>query len=288
LSTDCQRGGAGFDIETLANFEAPRARCPHCLGLWTVTVPDWSTGTFGCPICDTYFSRPFTIYSAFSPYEIQFGSSAAPGFPIDLGVDPLQHAAELGRVARDLRLHDESLTPLRALMLLLRTARAFVHVTTLNLDEFMLAVLEMTAQTVHVGVLVAGLSKRMEPEVEHAREEAPGLDIRVEKMDDQGVHSHSKLIVVDGLVAVSGSANMNHLAWRKALSGRELITVDTDTEKVRALNDRHFARLWSELTPEKERGQLRVVGDWTVVDPYSEGRPLRALADQQKRVAESE
>jgi len=271
---------AGFDIETLANFEAPLARCPHCLGLWTVTTPDCSSSSFRCPVCDTFFSCPFKTPSPFAEYAY---GPPQPGHTIDLGADPLQHAAELGRTARDLRLHDESLTPLRALMILLRTARSFVHVTTLNLDEFMLAVLEMTAQTVHVAVLISGLSKNMLDEVEHAHQEAPGLDLRVESVQgDKGVYRHSKLIVVDGLVAVSGSANMNNKAWRKAPSGRELITVDTDTEKVRGLNDRHFAAIWSELTPEKDRGQLRVVGEWTVVDPYSEGHPLRALERQRQ------
>jgi hypothetical protein len=106
----------------------------------------------------------------------------------------------------------------------------------------------------------------MNPEIEAARREAPSLDIRIEgaRKDDDTIN-HGKLIVVDGLVAVSGSSNFNHQAWRKASDDFETITVDTSVDRVRELNNRHFSSHW--LTPETLMNKPVHRDGWTMTTP---------------------
>jgi hypothetical protein len=146
---------ASFDIETLVNFQPPWARCPHCFAIWRPGV--WGLNPFQCETCKAILSP--NVFPT-NPFGMAHSVLGPPGYPVELSNDPLQHATELGRLARDLRRHDKSILPLRSIMLLLLRARAFMHITTLSLDEFMLAVLEMASQTVQTNIVVSGLLQR--------------------------------------------------------------------------------------------------------------------------------
>jgi phosphatidylserine/phosphatidylglycerophosphate/cardiolipin synthase-like enzyme len=142
-------------------------------------------------------------------------STITAGHPIDLGSDPLAHAMELALLARQMRAVDDEHPPLRVLMNLLQTARAFVHITSFGFDEFTLAILEMAAQRVSIAAVFSGVDRNKLSGLNHVLAEAPYLECRIEgTRHDHIDQSHGKLIVVDGLLALTGSTNLTRPAWR--------------------------------------------------------------------------
>jgi PLD-like domain len=263
---------SGFDITTLADFRPPRALCPICMTIWTESSPAWSPHYwFHCPCCATYFQH-FPIGEANGP----FGSGGIelpepPGIPVRLGDDALQHAAALARHARDLLEHDESIVPLRSVLLLMLNARSFIHITSLSIDQFMLGVLEVVSQQVPVRAIISQTNESIRDELVHAQREAPSLQVRT--YDSAGKHdpiNHGKLIVVDGLIAVAGSTNLNHQAWRKAADHLETVAVDTQIDSVRHSNERYFSKHWWSLTPSVDYTHF-MFGRWSVTLPGDPG-----------------
>lgn len=57
---------------------------------------------------------------------------------------------------------------------------------------------------------------------------------------------HQKLIVVDGLLAFKGAANLTLTGWRKAAKGLDHVEVVTKTEEIIDLHNRLFAPVWAQ------------------------------------------
>jgi phosphatidylserine/phosphatidylglycerophosphate/cardiolipin synthase-like enzyme len=86
--------------------------------------------------------------------------------------------------------------------------------------------------------------------LEDYKNEAPNLEIKTicassHKWDKL---PHQKLIVIDGLLAFKGSANLTLGGWRKAQWGYDEIEVVTDVEKVINLHNRYFSPIWAKLS----------------------------------------
>ena len=56
---------------------------------------------------------------------------------------------------------------------------------------------------------------------------------------------HQKLIVIDGLLAFKGSANMTTLGWRKAAKGRDHVEVVSKVGEVIELHNKLFSPVWA-------------------------------------------
>jgi phospholipase D-like protein len=283
---------AGFDITTLNEFAPPAARCPRCLGLW---VEDYGAPRvrFSCPVCSAEFQPPaFPILSnptgdqifdlGGSPFLTTYSSmygyvfSASPGLRVDLGENPLSHATGLAQLAAELRGADDDHPPLQSLMRLLLAARSFIHITTFGLDEFTLGLLELAAQRVLVSTTVSGLDDKMIKVLAPASAEAPALEVRVEGgRHDPGDQNHGKLIVVDGLLAVTGSTNFTHKAWRKAAVSMEIVEVVTDVRRVSEFNNRYFAPTWARLAAPDTRQSL---SGWLMLTPDDPEHPAQQHA----------
>ena len=68
----------------------------------------------------------------------------------------------------------------------------------------------------------------------------------------QGSHilvPHQKFVIIDGLMAFTGSANLTVSGWCKAATDREHIEVLTDIYKVAEYNNRYFAPFWDKMQP---------------------------------------
>ena len=63
---------------------------------------------------------------------------------------------------------------------------------------------------------------------------------------------HTKLIVIDGLLAISGSPNLTTESWRKMVANKERLDIVTDVSKVVADNNRYFSSHWADLNTEFE------------------------------------
>ena len=228
---------------------------------WRYYWPGYAVSTLGGSAAYTTFTPIFsgTNFGSFS--------TNGPGESIDLGADPLDHARTLARFAEPVHHFSASNPPLQGLIRLLLVARSFVHITTFGLDSHMLGILETVSQRVPVYVLASGLNPNAVPGLAEAETEAPQLNIRVGGTKaEPGDQNHGKLIVVDGLVAISGSVNLTSAGWRKAANDMEIIDVDTDGDKVRRLNNRHFSPLWVQHAA-SEQGAISTLGGWNVSPP---------------------
>jgi phosphatidylserine/phosphatidylglycerophosphate/cardiolipin synthase-like enzyme len=149
-------------------------------------------------------------------------------------------------------------------MRLLAASRAFVHITSFNFDDFMLALLEMAAQRTPIAAIFSGVDTRRLGLLEKTSQEASELQIRVEgTRADVSDQNHGKLIVIDGLLAIIGSPNLTRPAWRKAALNMEIVDVVTDISRVAELNNRYFSPLWKRLQADAER-RYRIL-NWTIL-----------------------
>jgi len=145
-------------------------------------------------------------------------------------------------------------TPLKALLASLSKAKQFVNFTTYGIHPFLIGALKVTAQRVSVNGIVSGargevVSEAVLSEFKDEKEDAFEMDIK-----HYGAESgykgmpHQKLVVIDGLLAFKGAANLTLAGWRKASQGRDVVEVVTDVNEVIDLNNRFFSPIWAELS----------------------------------------
>ncbi len=61
---------------------------------------------------------------------------------------------------------------------------------------------------------------------------------------------HHKLIVIDGLFAITGSTNLTTQGWRQVANGKDHVEAITDIDRVKELHNRYFSPIWFELKKE--------------------------------------
>jgi hypothetical protein len=259
----------GFDIEKLLDFEPASGRCVKCLAL--VPSIKVSEDTYSCPTCDIRAVRsnifsatgsglvigstltPVTVWdSTFQAYGYGYPTSSTYNpqsflLPVAFNKDAMEHAKELAGFARLLRSVGVQ-PPLRILVACLLRARAFVHFTTFGISQAMLGALAAVSEQVQVAGIASNVDGNTQKEIEQLCDDFPQLDICSIPRSDSGTDMiHSKLIVIDGLLALSGSANLTTGAWRKAAANKERLDIVTDVQRVIEDNNRYFASHWAEL-----------------------------------------
>lgn len=251
-----------FDIESLLRFTPPRFLCERCCALLvdvSVTVggpaggpTSHPPGLFRCPACGI-------DYVTTDDYPSPADYLTARGLDITFH-DLIGHSQRLAAIARHTR---ESLTgarpfypPMRALLEALATAERCVHFTTYGISALLLGAVKLAAQRVAVRGVVSGVKQSsLYQELVGFTDEAPRLELRT-FTSDNGYFPHQKIIVIDGLLAFKGSANLTDFAWRKAAQGREVIEVVTDVAEVVELHNRFFSPIWASFTPHAENAQI--------------------------------
>jgi phosphatidylserine/phosphatidylglycerophosphate/cardiolipin synthase-like enzyme len=144
--------------------------------------------------------------------------------------------------------------PLWALYEGLSQAQKFVHFTTYGIHPLLIGALKVTAHRVIVRGIVSGakgevLSEAILSELTDYPTEAIQMDVKHYSPEGSWKDMpHQKLIVIDGLLAFKGSANLTLNGWRKAAQGRDVVEVVTDVEEVISLNNRFFSPIWAELS----------------------------------------
>ena len=223
-----------FDLDSLLRFTPPKLLCERCFAL--LTEFDGC-----CPVCGVRYLAT-EEFAASSLYLAHKG--------LDIHYDDLiTHCQALAKIARRTR---ESLAapepfypPMRALFAALQSAQHFVHFTTYGISALLLGALKLTAQRIDVRGVVSGVkTDAMIHELTDYADEAPRLNIRLYPSESQ-YFPHQKIIVVDGLLAFKGSANMTDFGWRKAALGREVIEPVTDVAEVVDLHNRFFSPVWA-------------------------------------------
>lgn len=252
----------GFDIEGLLDFEPASGRCVKCLAL--LQNPGRAAG-HACPVCGLIatpspsFTTAGTTWTNGSfvgtnlPLQYGYGyslsASSSPPFmlPVTFSGDPIEHAKGLALLARLLRSQSDQ-APLHILASCLLRARSFVHFTTWNISHTILGLLAAVSEFVPVSGIASGVDKNTGTEISRLRQDFARLDVRpVVKTGDNRDLIHTKLIVIDGLLAISGSPNLTTESWRKTAVNKERLDIVTDVTKVVEDNNRYFSGHWAEL-----------------------------------------
>jgi phosphatidylserine/phosphatidylglycerophosphate/cardiolipin synthase-like enzyme len=263
-----------FDIASLRAFEPAQYQCEKCLALlkyWDELVTRDRNLT--CPICRVVYLP--TKY--FPDWDRYINRDKSRG-PLCLNAqDALAQAQELAKIAERIGFYQQQIfqlgpldmayTPLRGLLKALSSAQKFVHFTTYGgIPHLLIGALKVIAQRVRVRGIVSGakgelLSENTVSELTNYRDEAPDMHIKIYDPSLTGFAAmpHQKLIIIDGLLAFKGSANLTLAGWRKAAQGRDVVEVVTEVDQAIELNNRLFAPVWAELSE---------IGETISMDPY--------------------
>jgi hypothetical protein len=239
---------SGFDIETLHDFTPPKLHCERCLAIFTDAKPfGWppSRTKLVCPVCGVEY-LPTETYSA---WRLDEYLPSVAGLSTRTADDPIKHARALAGISMRLRTREEKFPPIRALLLAVSSAASFVHFVSFGISVVLIGALKIVAQRVPVrGVISA--PDRWATEELVTKYEAPLLNLKV--LDRaQGDVPHQKVVVVDGLLAFKGSANLTVQGWRKAAQGLDIVETVTRLDEVISLHNTYFAPLWGRLSDVK-------------------------------------
>jgi PLD-like domain len=138
--------------------------------------------------------------------------------------------------------------PLRMLLAALSRAQVFVHFSSWGLTSFFVGVLKLMAQKTVVRGIVSNIDERILDEITDLKTEVPPGNLEIKTFlrgDWVEDPPHQKLIVIDGLLAFKGSANLTEQGWRKAGRGRDHVETVTNVAEVIRLHNKLFSPVWA-------------------------------------------
>lgn len=239
-----QKNMTNFDIQNLLYFQQPQAQCQKCLAILPSMSQKKLRGIY-CPVCRVQ-------YAIFNNFQIkQFQSYFRnQGLYVEIN-NPIEHCKQLASIANKMQ-HTPNYPPITGLLQALSQAQCFIHVTSWGISHQFIGALKMAAQRVKVKGIISlhPHQERLLPELECCKNEAENLQIEAVCTSSQRWDElpHQKLVVIDGLMAFKGSANLTQTAWRKAGRGYDEVEIVTDVEKVINLNNRYFSPVWAGLS----------------------------------------
>jgi phosphatidylserine/phosphatidylglycerophosphate/cardiolipin synthase-like enzyme len=170
--------------------------------------------------------------------------------------NPIEHGQKLAAIAHNFNNNNRSYPPMRALFESLNIAKQFIHFSTYGLSHIIFGALKLKAQTIPIRGIAANVHSNFIKEIKNCNPEAPNLEIKVFEQNQRGQDwddiPHQKLIVIDGLMAFKGAANMTNSGWRKAAKGRDHIEIVTNIQEVVMLHNKLFSPIWAEFNDDAE------------------------------------
>jgi hypothetical protein len=249
----------GFDITSILDFNPPRYICPACRGLMRSIKSDYrqKPTDHSCSVCevkydveidggdDPTWDRAWTV-STHDYFKRN-------GLLLD-HADLLSHATKLAEVVRESRgagprLRRDPWPTMRTFFEVVSRARYFVHFASWGMSHQLVGALKMASMRVPVYGFASNVDAGTRAELTEYPTEAPGLIAKVIPTE-QNIYDapHQKLLIVDGLVAFKGSANLTNAGLRRADRGLDLSETVTDYAKVTELNNKYFAPVWRRIT----------------------------------------
>lgn len=245
--------------------------CPRCRAMLGTRLHQDEDGTFVCPTCRariipdrtcTYCpTRPVGDRGCLEVETFLREWSGAAELPqIDAHHEKLRNAVGIFGDWKDPTVGVDKLFDALA------EAKGFVHFVSWGISYLMLGAMKLlSAQSVLVNGIVSGVRYA------DMLEEMNSWEVALESvfMNVVGIDQaesrqapHLKLLVIDGLVAFKGSANLTTDGWRKASKHGEMVEVVTDPMEVQRLNNTYFTKAWTRWG----RNRLLTVGDIIKMD----------------------
>ncbi len=235
---------SSFDIGTLLDFKPPKYLCKNCKGLLFSLRGDWKTRSTRCPVCGLVYkeTEEYPFYKAGEYLE-----NERLGIKFD---NSINQGRKLAAIAYSFNKNSKDYPPMRALLEAVSTASQFVHFSTYGLSRSLHGVMKLKAQTIPVRGIASNVQPEFAKEIRDNLNEAPRLQLQIfeqnSSADTWNSIPHQKLVVIDGLMAFKGAANMTDSGWRKAATGHDFIEVVTDVQVVAELHNKLFSPIWAE------------------------------------------
>jgi PLD-like domain len=228
-----------FDIDDLLEFDPPRYLCKKCFAIDQPPIDQYSEDhPATCSVCGIkYIGTP-----DYAPWDFDHYLKAEAYTGISFA-DPMAHAMKLARIARHLRPDTRNRPHLLTLYDLLLAAEQFVHFNTWGINQVFIGMLKVISRRVAVRGIVSNVDRFATDELTGHRWEAP--DFRCEVFNGPNA-PHTKMIVVDGLIALGGSANLTLESWRSLEHNRNALTVKTNRSEVISDHNYYFSSIWAQ------------------------------------------
>jgi phospholipase D-like protein len=202
--------------------------------------------------------KPTTVYGYFKQE----------GLLID-HADLLSHATTLAEIVRESRgqrthprhpaLLNFPLPPrdpwptMRTFFEIVSRAKYFVHFCSYGMSHQLIGALKLASMRVPVYGFASNIEANTRAELTEYPTEAPNFTAKAISSEKTAFDvPHQKLVIVDGLVAFKGSANLTNAGLRKADRGLDLSETVTDYAEVTTLNNKLFAPVWRRITAPDE------------------------------------
>lgn len=244
-----------LDLAGLAAFDPSLLICPNCRAMHNPrnAISDQHP-VWDCPLCGRTLGTP-------GPQTIRALRESG-----HLHHDELRHSPErwstflrrldmIGSVAGELA--QGRLIELKTLLGLFELAETCIHIVTHGLISTpILNHLHTLATRVQVFAVISHMSRKaINTHGSALRHSYPQINAALLGTERGSRRMpHQKLIVIDGLMALSGSLNLTVAAWERAGLGLEIIHIHSAPSEAITLNNRFFAPIW--------RARNRYRGNW--------------------------
>lgn len=182
--------------------------------------------------------------------------------------DLLSHATTLAKVVREsrgskVRPRRDPWPTMRTFFEVVSRAKYFVHFCSYGMSHQLIGALKMASMRVPVYGFASNVEPSTRVELTEYPTEAPGLIAKVIPTE-QNIYDapHQKLLIVDGLVAFKGSANLTMAGLRRADRGLDLSETVTDYAEITELNNTLFAPIWRKITAPEDVFSRPRISDW--------------------------
>lgn len=237
-----------FDIRTLLNFNPPHFMCENCRALLRELPINKERRLRYCPVCKIEYepTEEISIYN-YEKYMTTFKLN------IDIK-NQLGQSQRLALIASNF-LKNERFPPIYTMLQAVHAAQSFVHFTSYGLSYQLYGALKMASFSIPIRGIVSNISSDFAQEIKKNEREAPNLNLvvfeRSNHKEDWESAPHQKLIVIDGLLAFKGAANMTEMGWRKVAEGKDHAEPVTDLNEIADLHNKLFSPIWGDCNAMK-------------------------------------
>jgi hypothetical protein len=137
---------------------------------------------------------------------------------------------------------------MRLFLAALSEAKAFVHFASYGISHQMLGALKLTSMRVPVCGWASNVDSNTRAEMEEWPTETPNFKTKaINSQYWRDDVPHQKLVIIDGLLAFTGSANLTNHGMRQVDRAFDIQNVVTDLAEVSKLNNTYFSKVWAEI-----------------------------------------